>query len=930
MFIPIKKTGVSSDISYVTITSGDKRMRITFENQNRNVDKTTTEYRSANPVKDGRKSTFALDISGTVMDNTAYGLQGRTAEEVMQSAETIDVSVIRDYMTVMSNSMSEEDFAKLQKEGYCPTDTDIETVVTIVDKIKAEMAKGGAHVVGYTDTLDQDVLEEIAGSTGYANAMEKSQELMPLTEGQMGYMLDNQMEPTIDNLYKAQFSGADRGSRGSGAFYREDAKGYLAKKATDVSLEEIQGQVEQLLTQAGMEVSEETMQQATFLIEHTIPITAKNLQRLDQLLSLKLPINKEMAAKAIEAAVLEGKEPGQANLFDTRSIYDKAVSTAEELDVQLHRAAKEGNAAKYRQLEEVRLMMTIEANVKLLRSGFSIDTAEMEKLVEALKGLEAEQAKQMFPESDDELADYSLYKETVSVRTQIQTMPAALSGSLKEPVSTYTLRDVFEQGASLQAKYQQAGESYEALMTAPRKDLGDKIQTAFRNVDDILKDMNLEITSESQRAVRILGYNSMEITEANIQTVMEADKDLQRVISKMTPPSVVRMIRDGVNPLKVTLGELEQYLDANPSYEEEAEKYSKYLYKLEHSGEITAEEKESYIGIYRMLRQIEKTESASIGALIHSGVEMTFSNILTAIKSGKARGINVKMDEHFGTLEALVKKEASIPEQIERSYAKWQLEQTKEAMQVPPKEAQMLRDAGVPITVETLLATKQINSNPEEGFRKLRQKASKLEKIPEALQKLDDWEEILTDAPEAIKAYEDYAGQLEKAAEEITFSATDSLDVKAMQVVHKQFHIMAAKARSEEYYIPMVLEDQIATLKLTLRHEAGKQGLVEIQTKTQTLGDVNAMFWLDEKDVSAFLVAETQQGEETLRDVAKQMEEYLLSKGFDSPSIGVTQSLRVNPVALQKMAMDSAQTVETKDLYELARTYIGALKRALA
>ena len=109
----------------------------------------------------------------------------------------------------------------------------------------------------------------------------------------------------------------------------------------------------------------------------------------------------------------------------------------------------------------------------------------------------------------------------------------------------------------------------------------------------------------------------MEITEGNIQSVMDADNDLQRVIAKMTPPSVVKMIRDGVNPLKVTLGELEQYLDANASYEDEAEKYSKYLYKLEHSGEITEQEKESYIGIYRMLRQIEKTESASVGDTLH-------------------------------------------------------------------------------------------------------------------------------------------------------------------------------------------------------------------------------------------------------------------------------------------------------------------------
>ncbi|MBQ7360596.1 MAG: hypothetical protein IJW63_10950 [Lachnospiraceae bacterium] len=905
-------------------------MRITFENQNRNVDKTTTEYRSASPAKEGGRSTYALDISGTVMDNTAYGLQGRTAEEVMQSAGAIDVALIRDYMTVMSNSMSDEDFAKLQKEGYCPTDTDIETVVTIVDKIKAEMAKGGAHVVGYTDTLDQDVLEEIAGSTGYANAMAKAQQLTPLTEGQMGYMLDNQMQPTIDDLYKAQFSGADRGSRGSGAFYREDTKGYFAKKATGVDLEEIQGQIEQILTQAGMEVSEETLKQASFLIEHTIPLTASNMQDLSQLQGLELPVSEELVKRAIFAAALEGKEAGQANLADPRTIYDKTVSIDSEIDILLERASAEGNASKYRQLQEVRLMMTVEANVKLLRSGFSIDTTEIEKLVDALKEMEAQQAQQLFPESEDQTADYTLYKETVATKAELMSMPAALVGSLREPVLSQNLTQITKQGLQLQAKYKEAGESYETLMTAPRADMGDRIQKAFRNVDDILRDLDFEITSETQRAVRILGYNNMEITPQNIEAVMETDRDLQRVISKMTPPSVVKMIRDGINPLKVSLGELEQYLDANPSFEEEAEKYSKYLYKLEHSGEITEQEKESYIGIYRMLRQIEKTDSASIGALIHSGSEVTFANILTSIRSGKAKGLDVKLGQQYGALEELARKEVTISQQIEQGYVKRQAEEARNAANAPKQDVALLHEAGIAVTVDNLLAAKQIRLSPSEGFRKLREKATALSKIPEALGKMENLEDTLTDTAESVEAYSEFAKQLSDVAEELTFSETESLDVRAMQIVHKQFHILGALAKQEEYQIPMLLDDQVATVKLTLKHDEGKQGMVEITTDAQSFGSLEATFWMDAEESSAFLVAETLQGEEALKQVANKMETYLTDKGYKKPSIGVTRSLKAGNLSKVKAAVESTKKVATKDLYELARTYIKVLKETLS
>ena len=53
-------------------------MKITFENfeSKQNVDKTKTVYSSRESFQTNSKRGYALDISGTVMDNTAYGVQG--------------------------------------------------------------------------------------------------------------------------------------------------------------------------------------------------------------------------------------------------------------------------------------------------------------------------------------------------------------------------------------------------------------------------------------------------------------------------------------------------------------------------------------------------------------------------------------------------------------------------------------------------------------------------------------------------------------------------------------------------------------------------------------------------------------------------------------------------------------------------------------
>ena len=150
-------------------------MKITFDHNtvNQNVDRAATAYRDTQTPRTERAGDYALDISGKVMDNNAYGGHGKTAEEVMQDAGAIDVATQTDFMTVMSNTMSEEDFARLQKEGYYPGDMEIEEVVTIVDTIKAELIRGGIEVAGYTDDLDMETLAQITGSEAFAAEIAK-------------------------------------------------------------------------------------------------------------------------------------------------------------------------------------------------------------------------------------------------------------------------------------------------------------------------------------------------------------------------------------------------------------------------------------------------------------------------------------------------------------------------------------------------------------------------------------------------------------------------------------------------------------------------------------------------------------------------------------------------------------------------------------
>lgn len=706
-------------------------MKITFDHNsvNQNVDRATTAYRDTRTTRTERAGDYALDISGKVMDNNAYGGHGTTAEEVMQDAAAIDVATQTDFMTVMSNTMSGEDFSRLQQEGYNPGDMEIEEVVTIVDSIKAALVKGGTQVKGYTDDLDADTLAQITGSEAFAQELTRqfAAHDLPLTEenvraakeaferavqtgqpdeGVVKYMVENRMEPTIDNLYLAGHSAASDSSRQGHGYYEADNTGYYAKKAEDYNWEQLRPQIERVLEEAGLENSEENVQNAQWLIGVGVPLTAETMKALHEIDQAGQPKTREQLLSAMAAAISDGKKAGEANLADGRSaleqaadyveaygrISDEAVdlAVAEGQTVNLRNLAKaqekigrDGAAqdkaaggetvpdnpaaiTQRRQLEEIRLMMTIEANRKLIASGYAIDTTELEALVEALKKLEQEQDQRLFGDSDAAAAaeKAALYDEVQLKISEIPYLPAAVLGQYVDGAEAFSLDSVHTNGMALKAAYEAASESYETLMTAPRADLGDSIRKAFRNVDDILKDMGLETNEENRKAVRILGYNSMDINHENMDAVKKYDMELRQTIRRMTPAATLQAIRDDKNPLSMSIEELNRYLDESGADDAaREEKFSRFLYKLEKSHAVSEQEREAYIGIYRMFRQLEKTDDAAVGSLLKEGTEITFSNLLTAMRSTKKQGMDYRVNDEFNGVDA-VSAGKSITDQI--------------------------------------------------------------------------------------------------------------------------------------------------------------------------------------------------------------------------------------------------------------------------
>lgn len=947
-------------------------MRISFDNTaSLRTEQTKTSYSVAEATRERAACGYKLDISDKVTDNAAYDFfgkkgsrcgQGRSAEEIARNAGYEDVTLYRNYMAVMSNSMSDEDFAKLQKEGYNPSDMEIEDAVTILDTIKAELLKAGVEIVGYTDSVDSEVLTEITGNEAYArqlsdaflgedvpvtednvkqafDAFAKGKELTELTEGSLKYMVTNQMEPEIENLYLASHAGAKDAARQGNGYFSEEMPGYFAQKASETDITGIQEQIDRVIEKAGYPVTEENRQDGAWLIEKGVPLTQESFSLLKEIKAVKLPVEDKDLFSSIAAAVAEGKPAMQANLSEQKSVFRKAADTLTNYEKQYEDICSMPDtpqtAKARRQLEEIRLQMTVEANVKLLKSGFSIDTAPMEEVINALKQLEENT-------TDTGVISklpVSLCRETLEKTREIPNLPAAALANLISENRTLTVDSVYETGKRIEETLKQAGEAYETMMTSPRSDLGDNIRSAFRNVDALLENMGQELTDENRKAVRSLSYNQTELTEENLLAVKGADRVVRRVVEKMTPSAVLSMIREGINPLTTSMEELDNYLTEADTYQEDSEKYSRFLYKMEQNHEITEEEKASYIGIYRLLRQIEKSDGAALGKLVETGAEVTFSNLLSAVRTGKIKGIDVSVKEEFGSIKEVVINDTSIDSQIDAAYRERQLQEIRGLKAVEDDSIRQLKRLELPVTLQNLLAADGLRKNGADSFKKIRNAEKKLSGQSAEEQTLEGIlnetgfgeEETETVSPyenqdSMRQAYEELITRTKNLAQTLSFSeGMESLDVRALKLACKQLSIQGACGVSEqEYDVPQLIDGEMCAVHLKLVHDSRETGRFFVGVDTTRYGYLSGEFSMDGETVSGFFAGEGGETAEILKKAVDNFSARLENNGLKKGSIQVVKSGRP-----EELNRDKGTKTETKNLYRAAGMVIGALKESL-
>lgn len=640
----------------------------------------------------------------------------RTAAEAYQKQMStgMDEKTASSEMILAAHTLSKKDYQEMQENGFDPKDTDSKTFVTIADKIRMALVKGG-HDVSITGGISKQAIQAMSGSTAEANALEsdvkksleqadlptdqntldkaaetvtKSQELpQTIDQNTAAYLVKNEMEPTVDNVLTASFAGNTDISTETGI--------------TDTDIQQLIPQIEQKIQAAGLAADDTQVGNAVFLLKNDVPLTEDNIKLFNDLNGASI-VDKDEIPQAITDAVKEGKAPTDAMAVKGFSAMDKArdamdvVTNATDEDVakvvendqpltveNLKSAMNDGQkpsgtadslklVTAQRQLEETRLVMTTEANFRLIQKGLSIDTTELSDLVDDLKAEEKTLGQALFP---DDIESAQLFDDTADTIESAKQAPAAVISSFRifDDIFSSDLTDIAS-GKNTQLLMKKAGTAYETLATEVRPDLGDSIKKAFANVDDILEETGLDVNDENRRAVRILAYNSREITKENVADVKAADTKVQNVFKNLTPGVVMKLIRKGENPLKMSVNELydktediKKVMASNGSQaDKDASDYADFLWKAQKSGRITDEEEQSFIGLYRLMHQIDVTDGAPIGALLAQGTDITMENLMVAVRSTRNEGGDYRIDDSFEKPDSSITN--SITDQIETAF----------------------------------------------------------------------------------------------------------------------------------------------------------------------------------------------------------------------------------------------------------------------
>lgn len=869
--------------------------------------------------------------TGSLMDNfDEYRKQKLEQEKDKAVDEEEKLEEEQEQAKELAAALSEDEIAMLQSMGI-----DIESVKL-------------SDLQGIVSTMrQQNHKEEMSRimKSMQMDLMPEEDKQFSLSNDELVYLLRNELPTTKDNLLKAHFSGS---------------RMQEPKLPAEV-FAPMQQQIESIIEQTGYEVNDENLEGAKNLLANGLPITTDTMkQYLDYqafvgkaIEEVDLPekdafLIEEQADKLMQA-VSEISDDTVAAMADQGKEVTIAAALAFERPVAIDADAiaktQSYEAVKQmRMLQEIRLTMTVEAANRLVTKDFNIDTKPLSKVVDELRTIEQQMLSYTMREegiTNKEQAT-ATYFEAKNMVANIAAAPAEiLAAPLRQGKFTIDTLNVEANNVAKQstgetfAGFETVRRSYEAVQTVPRYDMGDRISKAFSNIEEMLGEMNLEASEENVRAVRILGYNSMEITESNIEQIVAYDREVNELISNFSPATVLAIIKEGSNPIDEPIDTLNRRLRArnDKGAITDADHFASFLRDMEKQGVVDANERESYIGLYRVMNQLAKSGDREAGYLFASGANLTIRNLISAMRSTKATGMDVSVDDAFGMLEGRSVQGKRMDDQIETAF----LSQEAAVVRARTKDAteetmRYMQENNIEQSLVNASAVNTMLNNQGGIYSMAYSLLSKLAGYKDTSEyAVDEETEHMTEslmgkdmpvqfAPEGVleqlvngPLMENYYNELGESLTNIMYEsgtagniATE--DISMLKTVQAGFRIMGGLARNNKFQIPLQTDAGVQVVNLAFE-QGQAHGTIAVSMNTEKYGTLTGQFVLGEKGLSGQLVANSSEANFGLMEKTQAFIANLRKEGIAVDDVLLGQEADSLPDGVRNVTSDLYSTM---------------------
>ena len=794
-----------------------------------------------------------------------------------------------------------------------------------------------------------------------------------ITNNELVYIIKNNLGISRENIYKAHYSGSRQSET----------------KGSEELVEQMRQQIDRTIEQAGYEPSYESYKAALFMMDNKLAVTPDTIKKYMEFQDFTGQSVREadMPADDEEMADIKAEELyTKTNSVTVDAVYELAVEDkeitisaayaktislgqkkskpkyeAEELNRILQgygenvTEAQQRAVTAIRQMEEIRLSMTMSMAGRLAKMNMSIDTRELSKVVDTLKQIENQMIEEKLgtaatPENVEIYKTLNEHMETLA-ESHMGVLGAPLKGTeftvrgLYDVAAEAAFHDVQEDTDSQQtSSFEKVRRSYEAVGTAPRSDMGDSITKAFSNVDDIITDLGFEVNIETQRAVKILGYNSISITPENINQVMEYDRQVNELMDAFYPEAVLGAIKDGINPLDVSIVELVDMVRAH-NYNAgvtEAENFATYLMDVEKQGSITREERESYIGIYRAMDKLAKSKDREAGWIFANGSRLTVRNLIAAMRSRRTAGVSFGVDDSFGALESggiensitdqiesafnSIEKFNSLDKAVERYIEENKLEYSMtNAFAV---DAMLNSSGGIYQMVSEIMEKLKFSTNVKDEMidAETENMADSLsgEEIDIAFTMESILEQIENKSDISL-TYDDIRDRIT----ELMYSAgaagiITAADISAIKTVNAGLNIAGRMAKNDRYQIPVDTEEGVKVMNLIIKSGQGDRGSISVSIEGNEMGAVSArVFVVNENTLAGYIESSTSEGSLALSGAADDFGTYMSRLGFN------TERVRVGAGITKSQVREAEYTGDGRVIYSAATAMVKSIANIL-